>query len=307
VTDQLNVPVLIVDAEVVEPIDRSDAERLDMRIRLLVGAINDNLAKLYELVEQAKAGEIHKVLGYPSWTAYVADVFSVQVRLDRQQRRELVGYLSGESMSQRAIADVVGADQATVSRDLRARDADASPEPDEPVFVEFTDGRDPIEVFASAQEAADSFAMADLSGDEFESVLRDARAQDDLSRENVARLAREQTNDKTVVGRDGKTYRSTPKNDAAKHKPRRGPITDEFWRAVSELEKAVNRVAKLAADDRFNPNRPGLCSRNLGPLLSIANKLDDDVIWRLSGGFDRHELDDPALVERIVRGDDDVT
>jgi hypothetical protein len=114
--------------EVIEPLDRAAAERLDKRMRLLVDTINDNIAKLYELVQEAKRGDVHVALGFPSWTAYLADVFAVQIRLTRQQRRELVGYLSGEGMSQRAIADVVGADQATVSRDL-AGDATASREP----------------------------------------------------------------------------------------------------------------------------------------------------------------------------------
>jgi len=71
------LPALVVDAEVVDPIEAPDAQRLDKRIRLLVQSIADNAAKLYELVEQAKHGEIHKALGFPSWTAYVSDVFTV--------------------------------------------------------------------------------------------------------------------------------------------------------------------------------------------------------------------------------------
>jgi hypothetical protein len=299
-TASIELPALVVDAEVVDPMGRADAERLDKRIRLLVGTINDNLDKLYELVEQAKAGAIHKALDYPSWTAYVADTIKIQVRLDRGQRRELVGYLSGEGMSQRAIADVVGVDQKTVSNDLRRPgEENSSPEPelvDAGVF------------FDDDQEAADCSAMAEVSDDDFDSVLADARSQDDLSRENVARLSRERVDDKNAVtGRDGKTYRPKPKDDAAKQKPRRGPLTDDFRRAVSELDKAVNRLAKLAADDRFNRNQSELCGRNLGDLLRIFDRLDDDVLWRLSDGFHRHELDDPALVKRIVWGDDRVT
>jgi hypothetical protein len=94
--------------EVIEPLDRAAAERLDKRMRLLVGTINDNIAKLHDLVQEAKRANIHATLGYPSWTAYLADVFTVDVRLEREQRCELVGYLSGEGMSNRAIADVTG-------------------------------------------------------------------------------------------------------------------------------------------------------------------------------------------------------
>ncbi|WP_026820179.1 hypothetical protein [Arthrobacter castelli] len=49
------------------------------------------------------------------------------------QRQEMVSLLSSEGMSTRAIAPIVGANQATVTRDV-GRDAFASPEePAEPV------------------------------------------------------------------------------------------------------------------------------------------------------------------------------
>jgi transposase len=108
----------LVDAEVVEPLGRDAAERLDERMRLLVGAINDSMAKLYEIVEEAKRGNIHATLGFSSWTAYLADVFTVQIRLEPGQRRELVGYLSGEGVSNRVIADMTGVSRETVRRDL---------------------------------------------------------------------------------------------------------------------------------------------------------------------------------------------
>ncbi|POY04852.1 hypothetical protein C3469_04360 [Mycobacterium kansasii] len=110
-----------------EAIASTDAKRLDQRIRLLAGSIGDSLAKLHQLVDEAKQGEIHKALGFSSWTAYLADALTIHVQLGREQRRELVGYLSGEGMSQRAIADVVGVDQKTVSNDLRSGEENSSP------------------------------------------------------------------------------------------------------------------------------------------------------------------------------------
>jgi hypothetical protein len=115
------------DTEVIEPVSRDVAERLDNRMRLLVGTINDNITKLYELVQEAKRGDVHAALGFPSWPAYLADVFTVQVRLEPGQRRELVGYLSGEGMSDRTIADVIGVSDTTVLRDRRA--SHEAPEP----------------------------------------------------------------------------------------------------------------------------------------------------------------------------------
>jgi hypothetical protein len=115
---------LVLDAEVVEPLDQDHgaAERLDKRIRLLVGTINNSISKLYTLVEEAKSGQIHLALGFPSWTAYVADVFSVDVLLNRDLRSGLVCFLSDEGMSERAIASITGAAKTTVHRDLEERD-----------------------------------------------------------------------------------------------------------------------------------------------------------------------------------------
>lgn len=102
----------------VAPLGRNAAERLDTQLRLMVGTINGYLAQLYELVQTAKHGNVHETLGFASWTTYLADVFTVDLRLEREQRRELVGYLSAEGMSNGVIADVVGADRKTVRRDL---------------------------------------------------------------------------------------------------------------------------------------------------------------------------------------------
>lgn len=118
----------IINVELVAPLDTSAAVRLDKQIRLMANSIGDSLEKLAVLVAEAQQGQIHQALGYPSWTAYAADALRVQIRLDRAQRRELVGYLSGEGMSQRVIADVVGVDQKTVSNDLRAGEENSSPE-----------------------------------------------------------------------------------------------------------------------------------------------------------------------------------
>ena len=114
----------VVDAEVMP---RADAERLDSRIRSLVRSINDSLDELHQLVDEAKTTRTWEALGFPSWTAYLVDVFPSNLKLDRPQRRELVSYLSGEGMSNRAIGAVIGADERTVRRDAAA--ANAAPEP----------------------------------------------------------------------------------------------------------------------------------------------------------------------------------
>lgn len=99
---------------------RSDAERLTQRIRLVAGNAREALEKLHVLVDQARNGGAHAALGFASWTAYLQDALGQSpLRLDREQRRELVSYLAGEGMSTRAIAPIVGASQTTVVDDLR--------------------------------------------------------------------------------------------------------------------------------------------------------------------------------------------
>ena len=96
--------------DVVTPADEGTARRLDSRIRLMAGAVRDGLEKIAALVEQAKAGQIHLTLGFPSWTAYLADALGGNLAVDASIRQELMCYLSGEGMSQRVIAALVGAE-----------------------------------------------------------------------------------------------------------------------------------------------------------------------------------------------------
>lgn len=106
----------VVDAKTMP---RADAERLDKRIRRMVADISGKMDTLYALVDKAKAGRVWEALDYPSWTAYAAEVLQVTWKINGEERRELVAFLSGEGMSQRAIADVVGSSVGTVNADLR--------------------------------------------------------------------------------------------------------------------------------------------------------------------------------------------
>lgn len=121
-------------------ISADEARRLTERIRLTAMTVRDGIEKLQGLVERAKAGHVHEALGYPSWTAYLADTLGDQpLRLPRDQRQELVGYLAGEGMSTRAIGAVVGAADITVRRDLSIATNDAV---DRPLTVTSLDGRE---------------------------------------------------------------------------------------------------------------------------------------------------------------------
>lgn len=98
---------------------RSDAARRADTIRSLTIGIADDLERLRKLVHEAKAAEDHIALGYPSWTAYLADLFGAEpLRLARDVRRELVAELAAQGMSTRAIAPIVGATKSQVARDI---------------------------------------------------------------------------------------------------------------------------------------------------------------------------------------------
>lgn len=255
----------IITAEVVKPLDRADAERLDRRIRLMVNSITDSLDKLHSLVEQAKSGAIHQTLDYPSWTAYISDVFTISIRLDRPHRRELVEYLSGQGMSQRAIADVVGVDQKTVSNDLRVGEENSSP--------------DVADYFADAEERADAMAMADLSDAEFEAVLAEARQDGDLSRGNVADKSCRRRQTTPTTGLDGKTYRRKPRPVVDEHALRAAARQEELnaWgRACDGLIAALSWANdfKPPADTDIWPT-VGQFRERLGKLTAIADGWED--------------------------------
>ncbi|MDQ3465212.1 MAG: hypothetical protein M3500_11060, partial [Actinomycetota bacterium] len=73
------------------PLTADGAERLTARIRLRLDTIADNAEQVVPLIEQAKAGDAHQALGYPSWIAYVSERFRGTLgRLDRSTRQPLV-------------------------------------------------------------------------------------------------------------------------------------------------------------------------------------------------------------------------
>jgi hypothetical protein len=70
------------------------------------------------LIEQAKANEIHKALGFKSWPQYISDVVSKEMgQLPPDDRRTVVALLAVEGMSQNGIATALGVNPSTIGRD----------------------------------------------------------------------------------------------------------------------------------------------------------------------------------------------
>lgn len=102
---------------VAEPLTKRAAQALDKKIRTASDKLTGTVDSLYELLEQAAVGQIHRVLEYPSWTAWMKDAVQFTPS-DRVERKLVVALMSGKGMSQRAIAATLGVSQKTVDRDL---------------------------------------------------------------------------------------------------------------------------------------------------------------------------------------------
>lgn len=102
----------------VEMLDQAEARRLTERIRVALDRVSSSWADLAERVAEAYERRADLALGYESWDAYAAAELKPSEGIAAQVRRELVGLLSAQGMSTRAIAPTVGTSHMAVQRDL---------------------------------------------------------------------------------------------------------------------------------------------------------------------------------------------
>jgi len=217
------------NTEVQMVLDADQAHRLDSRIRLLSGNVADNLTKLTDLIAEAKQGQIHLTLGFPSWTAYLTSALSqLELALAGPARRELVTRLADEGMSNRAIAGAVGVSEITVRRDKVQVRHDVAPERD-PVEEEDDDGTD--------EGPADPAVMAQVV-DELLTIA---------GRTVVEEPAR-------VTGLDGKIYQKPPRKPKPKGEPATPPITfAALMKRLTDLNRVAAECLDIAEAIRFKP------------------------------------------------------
>ncbi|TIH33826.1 helix-turn-helix domain-containing protein [Subtercola vilae] len=104
-----------------------EAQRLTLDIQSAAKSARRGLDNLATLVEEAHSGNVWQMLGYASWTAYLAETLGENpLKLERLERQNVVTMLSDQGLSARAIAPIVGVDFSTVTRDI-ARVANATP------------------------------------------------------------------------------------------------------------------------------------------------------------------------------------
>lgn len=225
-----------------------EARRVTERIRAIAVTVKDQLEKLQTLLNEARDGEAWRVLGYASWTAYLADVMGEQpLRLPRDERQQIVGYLAGEGMSSRAIAPIVGAGHVTVTRDI-ARVSNETPAPAADYVT----------------DQADLDAAPKLP-DEGAGTPRDSGDAEPSEDEG---LSLPSPSSRSVTGLDGKQYaRPEPQT------PKRTPLTEAFWKATYDLQKVTERLERLQQDDRFDRNKNEVAARNGSYLAQAQERL----------------------------------
>ena len=95
----------------------AEAKRITSQIKAQAKTAKGHLAKLFALVDQAKAGQAWLRTGHKGWTAYLADVLGTDpLDLGTDDRRAVIAYLAGQGMSSRAIGQATGTPHRTAAR-----------------------------------------------------------------------------------------------------------------------------------------------------------------------------------------------
>lgn len=227
----------------------SEATQTTARIKLLLSTITETTEKVVGLIEKAEAGRAWEVLGYPSWTAYVAAEFAESLAgLQRAERIPVVQKLSGTGMSTRSIAAVTGVSVGTVHSDVNASGVQS--------------------LNTSIAEVGDA------------TIGTDGKS---YPRPRSASFLASGKPDAATVEEFG---RSVPQSAP---RPRRKPLDRAYRDAVYDLQRAVERLQRLTGDDRFAANAGELFARNGVVIEQAIRTLHDEVSMPLVRGGDRHE------------------
>lgn len=205
--------------------DAAAAERRAERITLRLDAIADNYRAVLPMIREAIEKRDDIALGYRSPGDYVSDRFGQSLAgLGIEVRRAVVGELTQAGLSTRAIAPVVGVSHEIVRRDQGVNKL--TPAPPAP--------QGEAAPSVAPQAPVDSKPVQGPRQEPSDVALRPA-----------------------VTGIDGKTY-SPPAPRATPRKPLADTARDAGW----DLRKSIERLQRIAEDDRFATNKP-----QVAPLL----------------------------------------
>ncbi|NGO73180.1 hypothetical protein [Streptomyces boncukensis] len=203
------------------------ARALTDRIRIAVDGT-------WQLITEAYTTRAWAALGYDSWDAYcTAEFGQTRLKLPREERQEAVVSLRDSGLSTRAIAVATGADQKTVRNDLAgSREEYSSP-------VTGTDGK----TYAASRPAPQAPSNADLTSGTGGAEPEELDAPLEISSVRAPH----------VRGAD-EPIRS-PVREQLGAAAKRRPLPEAFADAARDLTRAAERLARLAADDRFPRHR----------------------------------------------------
>lgn len=245
----MNAPLPVGQAQ--GGIDASRARQLTDRIKVA-------LEGTWLLIQEAYLSRAWTSLGYESWDDYCTREFGTsRLKLPREERPEVVASMREIGMSVRAIASATNTAIGTVHQALPA-----------PAGVQERTPRPTVE------EAAE---LLDVSVDQVHRAAHIRRQAPELG-ERIMRgeldldQAEQLIEPKPITGTDGKTYRasgrsSTEDNSMNKPASRRRPLTDTAQAAGWDLRKAVDRIERILADDRYSQNKEQIGQYLRGHLL----------------------------------------
>lgn len=216
------------------------ADLSELQARALISRIATSLVTVWEDVKLAYLGRAWLALGYASWDELCAAEFgTMQIRLPREERREVVASLSEVGMSTRAIAAATGVHHSTVASDLPGvgNQTGAS------ANVIGLDGKE-----YRRQSEPDPIVDAE--------IVKDERVLPPITAGQIAEL------------REAEVRPIPPQQER-----RRRPITDAADDAGWEIRKAAERVVRLLDDDRFRKNEEQVALSLRAHLLFVAESV----------------------------------
>lgn len=225
-------------------VDRADLSRRRARAGRIRQGIQSYIHTLGD-VAAAYADRDWEHLGYKTWDEYVDGEFGAsRLQLSPEHRQKAVQELRLAGLSQRAIGEALGVGQATVSRTLAAGHPDGSPD-GSPTQITGVDGktyptparRDPESTppdpaIATPGEPAEPGEVAAVGEDIAVTSPAEPPAGPDATAVHFP--------DRPGLESDRKSNRR--------------PLVDAFRDAAYDLVKSVERVERLALDDRFPRN-----------------------------------------------------
>lgn len=206
--------------------DLNWARKITERLRLQATNYAEAREKVVATLTEAREGGAAELLGYASWTTYMADVFGdAPLRLEGEARRDMASELAAEGMPVPAIAKVLGVADRTVQRDFRRSEQVVTPVTTSTPTVNVDTGE---VIEQEPRTAVEEYGGATPPNAEERASVRDK-----------------------ITGLDGKQYtRPEPKEP----RPKASPITDRFTSAVTDLNRLLDRFHRITEDQAFRRN-----------------------------------------------------